>query len=246
VMVLGDRRLVGFEALVRWQHPEHGLLPPDVFIPVAEQTGLIGAVGRWVLQEACTTAQAWALTEGGEHLTIGVNVSGRQLDDPDFVAHVGLALAASGLAPSNLVLELNEAVLAGDASLPLARFTELRALGVRIAIDDVGTSYTSLAQLSELPVDIMKIDRAFVAAIDDGPRLPAIVRGLLGFGETINVETVAEGIELESQHQLLRQEGCDLGQGFLFAPPLEPADAEALVAEHHHAGTLGGALSPAA
>jgi diguanylate cyclase (GGDEF)-like protein/PAS domain S-box-containing protein len=230
VVDLATSQVMGFEALLRWNHPELGTLAPDRFIPVAEDNGLIIPIGRWVLREACQTAVRWNRDlRGGEPLTMAVNVSARQLAYGDLAGDVKAALTASGLDPRLLVLELTESSLVQDVDLAAKRLRELRELGVRVAVDDFGTGYSSLSYLRQFPVDVLKIDRSFVKTITDGAEVPAIVRGLLDLGRTLGLELVAEGVEERVQRDSLRDAHCDLAQGFLFARPLEPADAEALL-----------------
>jgi diguanylate cyclase (GGDEF)-like protein/PAS domain S-box-containing protein len=232
VIELETERVVGFEALLRWQHPTHGLLPPDRFIPLAEETGLIVPIGRWILYEATRTAAAWRERfHLGRRITMAVNISARQLASRDLVGHVAGALHSSGLDPDHLVLEMTETVLVQDATTAAARLEELRHLGVRLAIDDFGTGYSSLSYLRQFPVDILKIDRTFINTITERDRIPAIVRGLLDLGRTLQLETVAEGVELDLQRAQLREERCDFAQGFLFARPMPQADAERLLTE---------------
>jgi diguanylate cyclase (GGDEF)-like protein/PAS domain S-box-containing protein len=230
VFDLQTDRLVGFEALLRWHHPARGVLSPDRFIPLAEENGQIVPMGRWVLVEACRTAVRWqALHPAEPPLSMAVNVSARQLASDDLVQHVAEALAGSGLPPSSLVLELTETSLIRDAAAVTTRLHELRALGVRLAVDDFGTGFSSISHLRQFPVDILKIDRSFVDTITDGDELPAILRGLLDLSRTLQLETVAEGIESDVQRQRLRQEQCLHGQGFLFARPLPADEAEDLL-----------------
>jgi diguanylate cyclase (GGDEF)-like protein/PAS domain S-box-containing protein len=230
VVELETERIVGFEALLRWQHPTQGLVPPDWFIPLAEENGMIVPIGRWVLQEATRTAARWRrLFDTGQPLSMAVNVSARQLAVPQLVDDVADALASSGLDPSALVLEMTETVLVHDASTAAQRLHELRRLGVRLAIDDFGTGYSSLSYLRQFPVDILKIDRSFINTITERSQVPAIVRGLLDLGRTLQLETVAEGVELPFQSNQLREEHCDLAQGYLFARPMPAQEAELLL-----------------
>jgi diguanylate cyclase (GGDEF)-like protein len=221
----------GFEALLRWHHPELGVIAPQKFIPIAEQNGLIVPIGRWVLGQACRQVAQWRheLPESRD-LTIAINVSGRQIASPDLVEHVAQAIFDSGLPPEALVLEMTESVLVEDAQLAARRLQELRDLGVRLAIDDFGTGYSSLSYLRQFPVDILKVDRSFVAMITDPGTVPAIVRGLLDLGRTMGLETVAEGVEDGVQREALLSQGCELAQGYLFARPLSLSDAWALLA----------------
>jgi diguanylate cyclase (GGDEF)-like protein/PAS domain S-box-containing protein len=230
IVNLESEEVVGFEALLRWDHPMLGTVRPDKFIPIAEENGSIVQIGRWVLETACRTAARWQRYAAGEtNLTMAVNVSARQLSSNNLVLDVADALAHSGLEPGSLVLEMTETVLVQDASVAAKRLHELRELGVRLAIDDFGTGYSSLSYLRQFPVDILKIDRSFINTIVDGNQVPAIVRGLLDLGRTLELETVAEGIEDDAQRDQLRGEHCDFGQGYLFARPLMLEDAEQLV-----------------
>jgi EAL domain-containing protein (putative c-di-GMP-specific phosphodiesterase class I) len=206
-------RVAGFEALVRWQHPERGFIGPGEFIPLAEETGLIVPLGRWVLREACRQATQWA---GAPYLS--VNVAGAQLEQPGFLAEVESALSDGGLLPERLVLEVTESSLVDD--LEAERLQALRRLGVRLAIDDFGTGYSSLSYLRKFPMDVLKIDRSFTRdACEDSALLHAIV----AMGESLGLVLVPEGIEEPEQADALRALGCRLGQGYLFGRPV-PAE----------------------
>ncbi|MGD9703829.1 MAG: EAL domain-containing protein [Acidimicrobiia bacterium] len=239
VVQLDSGRVTGFEALLRWDHPERGMVLPEDFIRRAEDNGMIVDVGRWVLDEACRTAANWSRQPGAAALTMAVNVSARQIASLDFIDHVRDALEASGFDPASLVLEMTETVLIQDAATAAERLHELRSLGVRIAIDDFGTGYSSLSYLRQFPIDILKIDRSFVSTINDRDQVPPIVRGLLELGRTLQLETIAEGIELDAQRDGLRDEHCLLGQGYLFARPLSSDGALRLLVD-------GAALDPVA
>ncbi len=214
---LPRQRVVGVEALIRWRHPERGVVPPDSFIPLAEESGMIVQIGRWVLEEACRQAAAWS-AEGLE-LTVAVNVSAHQLSRRGFAEDVRSALAASGIQPSMLTLELTETTLMRDVTAAGAALKAIKALGVRIAIDDFGTGYASLSQLQRLPVDILKIDRSFVAALDDGGQSRELLQAILGVGEALSLTVVAEGIEEAEQMAILEEMGCEMAQGFLMGRP---------------------------
>jgi EAL domain-containing protein (putative c-di-GMP-specific phosphodiesterase class I) len=221
VIELATGEIRGVEALVRWLHPRRGLLGPSEFIPLAEENGEILAIGRWVLRQACVQARAWSrFAPGG--LSMAVNLSGRQIDDPHLVADVSAALAASGLPAHRLTLEITESVLMADVDTTTATLHALKALGVRLAIDDFGTGYSSLSYLRRFPVDILKIDRSFVATLHTGDTDIALVRSILSLGQTLELETIAEGIEEVAQLDQLRKLGASLGQGYLFARPLDP------------------------
>ena len=226
---IGRDEVVGFEALVRWEHPELGLIPPATFIPVAEESGAIVPIGRWVLDEACREAAAWRRRD--PELTVAVNVSARQLHDPDLPGHVAGALAASGLPPAALLLEVTESVLLGDLDSTLARLHDLKALGVRLAVDDFGTGYSSLSYLGRYPFDVLKIDRSFVAGSALRPDAAAVVRAIVELGRNLGLETVAEGVETDGQAMLLAAMGCTFGQGYLWSRPLGAGDAAGLVGQ---------------
>ena len=225
---LRSGRASGAEALIRWQHPTRGIVGPDAFVPVLEETGLVVDVGRWVLEEACRQAQDWR--SRGHQLAVAVNVSARQLEDRDLVDDVARTLRASGLDPLALTLELTETVLARDPSATSTRLAELRDLGVRIAIDDFGTGYSSLSYLRQFPVDALKIDRSFVSGLGASEEAQALVRTLVRLGRDLGLEVIAEGIEEESQLALLRFAGCDTGQGYLLARPLTPGALDGFLA----------------
>jgi diguanylate cyclase (GGDEF)-like protein/PAS domain S-box-containing protein len=229
VVDLDTTEIVGFEALLRWEHPSLGLIAPDRFIPIAEETGLIVPMGRWVLDTACRTVAGWRRAHPTfRDLTIAVNVSARQLESSDLVSHVEDALDAAGLPAHALVLEMTESVLVGDPTAAAGWLRQLRRLGLRVAIDDFGTGYSSLSYLRQFTVDILKVDRTFVSTIT-GEALPPLVRGLIDLGHTLGLELIAEGIEEEAQLHQLRREGCHQGQGYLFAAPVVPEEAEALL-----------------
>ena len=221
IVVLETGAIHGFEALLRWTHPTRGPVGPAEFVPLAEEMGLIVDLGRWVLERACAEAATWPSAPGGAAPGISLNLSGRQLDDPGLVADVADALLASRLAPERLTLEITESVLMGDAAAAAATLRRLRHLGVRLAIDDFGTGYSSLSYLRSFPIDTLKIDRSFVAALGDGRRETAVVDSIVRLARTLQLDTVAEGIETPAQLAGVRGLGARLGQGFLFARPLE-------------------------
>jgi diguanylate cyclase (GGDEF)-like protein len=216
---LQSATVTGVEALLRWQHPTRGVIQPDTFIPLAESTGMIIEIGRWVLQEATRQAAAWHAE--GYTLNMSVNVSARQLESDDLVREVADALAASGLDPARLTLEVTETAFMRDAIATARRLAELKAIGVRIAIDDFGTGYSSLAYLRQFPVDTLKIDRSFISAITTSTEAAALIRTLIQLGKDLGIETLAEGIEDQAQFTHLQDERCESGQGFLIARPLD-------------------------
>ncbi|QIN79146.1 PAS domain S-box protein [Rubrobacter marinus] len=223
--------VVGFEALVRWEHPEHGLVAPARFIPVAEETGLIVPMGRWVLEEACRQARAWQdLRPDGPPRVMSVNLSARQFEHPDLARDVARALRESGLEPGRLVLEITESVVMNDARSTVGTLGELKALGVRLAIDDFGTGYSSLSYLRRFPVDYLKVDRSFVDGIGEDPGDAVLVSGIVDLAHALGLNVVAEGVETQEQLALLRGMGCDLAQGYHFARPLPSEEASTLLA----------------
>ena len=221
VVRLTGHEILGVEALLRWQHPTRGTIPPNQFIPLAEETGLIISMGRWVLNEACIEGvRIQKRFERGEPLAISVNLSVRQLQSDSIVSDVRCALETSGLPPGSLVLEITESVMMSDTDFAVQRLTELKDLGVRLAMDDFGTGYSSLSYLSRFPVDILKMDRSFVGSGEN----VALQSAIIALGASLELDVVAEGIELEEQERSLHDLGCELGQGFLFARPMSSAD----------------------
>jgi diguanylate cyclase (GGDEF)-like protein/PAS domain S-box-containing protein len=228
VVRLADGSISGVEALVRWRHPERGLISPVDFIPIAEETGLIIPIGRWVLREGCRHARRLQTNEGVP-LRMSVNLSLKQIQHSDIVADVRDALDEAGLAPERLTLEITESVLMDDTELAVSRLRDLKALGVTLALDDFGTGYSSLSYLSRFPVDILKMDRSFLRE-GSTPGSHSLANAVVGLGATLALEVVAEGIEEPEQAETLRALGCDLGQGFLFARPMDAEDSVAFVA----------------
>jgi diguanylate cyclase (GGDEF)-like protein len=220
----------GFEALVRWQHPTRGIIAPLEFIPVAEETGLIVPIGEWVLREACRQAARWnARRPGRRPLTVSVNLSAVQLDQPGLPAVVADALDSAGLPGQQLVLELTESMLVDHRESTVRQLETLKDLGVRLAIDDFGTGYSSLAYLRRFPVDIIKIDKSFVDDVGDIPAASALTLGIIQLGRALRLSTIAEGIEHADQLSELTDGDCDLGQGYYFAEPLTEQDMTALL-----------------
>jgi len=227
---LRSGRIVGLEALLRWHHPTRGAVSPGEFIPIAEDSGLIVPIGRWVLQEACRKAKAWQQRwPATPPLAIAVNLSPRQLQHPAIVDEVKATLAAADLDPHSLVLEITETAVMEQLDAAVAILTRLRQLGVRLALDDFGTGYSSLSYLQRLPVDILKIDRTFVSGVAGSAEESALARAIVNLGQTLGLETIAEGIETPEQLAALRELGCQLGQGYHFARPLGPAAVDALL-----------------
>jgi EAL domain-containing protein (putative c-di-GMP-specific phosphodiesterase class I) len=213
--------VVGVEALVRWQHPQRGYVLPVEFVPFAEETGQIVPLGRWVLREACRQARAWH-DAGNSLLSMSVNLSARQLQDPDLVDFLERTLAETGLSPDRLVLELTETALMAEPDAGFQVIRRLKGLGVRLAIDDFGTGYSSLAYLHRLPVDVIKVDRSFIADLGLGSDRATLARGILELVRSLQVSTVAEGVETSEQLDALRTIRCELGQGFMFSRPVTP------------------------
>jgi diguanylate cyclase (GGDEF)-like protein/PAS domain S-box-containing protein len=215
IVELSSGKILGVEALVRWEHRERGLVPPSEFIPLAEETGLVVPLGHWVLDEACR-----ALSTLPERITLSVNLSGRQLLQPEFCTELKEMLARCRIDPSRLRLELTESMLIGNGAAAIAALTQLRGTGVRLCIDDFGTGYSSLSYLHELPIDSLKIDRSFVGAMGDDERKIKIVQSILVLGKALGIDVVAEGVETQEQVEVLRRLGCERAQGYFFARPV--------------------------
>ncbi|HEY6553949.1 MAG TPA: bifunctional diguanylate cyclase/phosphodiesterase [Vicinamibacteria bacterium] len=230
IVETGSGRLTGFEALARWEHPHRGELGPGDFIPIAEESGLIGRLGERVLAEACAQASSWR-AETGRDLTLHVNLSAGQLRGAGLVERIFGILQETGWPPSLLHLEITESTVIEDEDLAVARLHQLRRRGVRVAIDDFGTGYSSLGLLGRLAVDGLKIDRTFVARLDGSDPRAAIVRAILALARSLRLEVVAEGVETDLQRGELEAMGCSHSQGYLFSRPLRPAEARALVLE---------------
>ena len=241
ILDLADRRCVSVEALVRWRHPTRGIVPPIEFIEVAEETGLIGALGDFVLQEATAQLARWQQLLGARApQTMSVNVSRAQLGESDLVARVRLALTRNGLLARQLQLEITESLAAQDEVVK-SRLAELKALGVLVALDDFGTGYSSLACLHQMPVDVVKIDRSFVSQAETSPHHGVLIEATVRVAQSLGMQTVAEGIETEGQAGLLAQLSCDKGQGYLFARPLPSGEATQWLLERSNDGA---ALAP--
>jgi diguanylate cyclase (GGDEF)-like protein/PAS domain S-box-containing protein len=246
-VALATGRISGMEALVRWNSPERGMVPPGLFIPVAEDTGLIVRLGAWVLEEACRQAVSWHHEFGADApSTMSVNLSARQLQDDGLVESVAAILERTGIRPECVVLEITESAVMADAEAMTARLHELKALGVRLAIDDFGTGYSSMSYLCSFPIDILKIDRSFVHGVRNEPQKMGIVRTIVELGHILDLQTVAEGIELAEELAELRALQCDLGQGYWFARPLTVDAAVAMLTDQAAARRRGEfALLPA-
>jgi EAL domain-containing protein (putative c-di-GMP-specific phosphodiesterase class I) len=225
---LKAKRLSGFEALLRWRHPERGMISPAEFIPMAEELGLIADIGAWVLHTACQEAHNWP-----SHVRVAVNVSPMQVRAPHLVATVGEALARSGLAAERLEVEITESTLLADGDATLVTLRALHDAGVRIAMDDFGTGYSSLGYLGRFPFDKIKIDQSFVRGLEK-PESQAIVRAVIGLGRALGIRITAEGVETPAQLQYLRAEGCDDLQGYLFSRPQPASEIPSILQRLQH------------
>ncbi|MBD2015497.1 EAL domain-containing protein [Microcoleus sp. FACHB-53] len=221
-------QIVGAEALVRWQHPDRGLISPDKFIPIAEETGLIVPIGEWVLKTACQQTKVWQ-NAGFSHLRIAVNLSSRQFSQIDLRHQLVAILMETGLDPKYIELELTESMLVHNTEVAIRRLNALKSLGVEIAIDDFGTGYSSLSYLQQFPFDILKIDRCFIQNITDNPNNAAITKAIIEMAKTLNLKLMAEGVETEAELSFVCQNHCDGMQGYLFSRPLPSHDFEQLL-----------------
>src|SRR6185503_1109844 len=225
IVDLGSRAMLGMEALVRWNHPRYGMLAPMKFIPLAEETNLIVPLGDWILKEACRQTKEWCdRFANGSDISLTVNISIRQFQQKELGEIVSQALESSGLKPSNLILEITESFMMQETESTIAKLHELKRIGIRLAIDDFGTGYSSLSYLQRFPIDILKIDKSFVDKIGNGKEGRAVARAIIMMGDSLNLKTIAEGIERPEQISALQNLGCEAGQGFDFARPLT-ADA---------------------
>jgi diguanylate cyclase (GGDEF)-like protein len=228
IVDIRTRQVRGFEALVRWRHPQRGIVPPLDFIPLAEETGLIMPLGEWVLRHACTEAASWP-----GQLSVAVNLSPVQFKNKNLVSTVMMALSAAGLAPSRLELEITESVLLQESEATLAMLHQLRSFGVKISMDDFGTGYSSLGYLRKFPFDKIKIDRSFISGMSDGGESLAIVRAVAAIGGSLGIVTTAEGVETSEQFERLKAEGCTQAQGYFISPPRPAAELRGLLASLH-------------
>jgi len=228
----GRGRLTGVEALLRWEHPQRGRVPPQAFIPAAEETSLILTIGRWALEAACAQLAAWSRQPGREHLGIAVNVSARQFRHPEFVDGVVEAITASGIAPHKLKLELTETLMADGIEVTVAKMAHLKAMGVTLSLDDFGMGYSSLSYLKRLPLDQLKIDREFVKDVLTDANDAAIARTIIGLAQSLRLDVIAEGVETPEQRDFLASHGCHHFQGYLYAPPLPIEALEDWIGRH--------------
>jgi len=225
-----SNQILGFEALLRWTHPERGDVPPTTFIPVAEETGLILPLGRWALRAACEQASRWNAMRSHDPLHISVNLSAKQILDEQLANDVEAALAESELPPDCLTLEITESVIMQESAVTRTRLNELKELGIRLAIDDFGTGYSSLSYLQQFPIDVLKIDQTFLHRMHQGANDAALVRTIIGLAKLLSLHAVAEGVEDTGQQEQLRDLGCDSAQGFLFGRPMNAQEAESWLA----------------
>jgi diguanylate cyclase (GGDEF)-like protein len=224
IVALDDHSIVGAEALLRWCDGDRGWVPPAKFIPIAEESGLIVPIGEWVLEDAARVALNWPLPDSGAPPQLAVNLSARQVAHPEFPDRLAGVLERTGLPSERLSLEITESVLLEEAEAPMDAVRELKRLGVRLVLDDFGTGYSSLSYLDRLPIDLLKLDRSFIAPLrDDGPATAAIVSGVVMMAEALGMTVLAEGVEEQGQVEKLRALGCDFAQGFMFARPM-PAE----------------------
>jgi EAL domain-containing protein (putative c-di-GMP-specific phosphodiesterase class I) len=232
IVSIESGRVTGFEALVRWQHPERGLVQPAEFIPTAEETGLIVPLGSWVLEAACRQMSAWHdLSASHRDLKLSVNLSGRQFAQADLLERITRILAETRLDPRCLQLEITESVVMDNAKAIISLMGELRALGLELAIDDFGTGYSSLSYLHRFPIDTLKIDRSFVTQMTDNSENAEIVRTIVTLARSLDMEVVAEGVETADQLRQLSDLGCDYGQGYLFSRPVGAGQAAELLTD---------------
>jgi diguanylate cyclase (GGDEF)-like protein/PAS domain S-box-containing protein len=227
-----DGRIIGAEALIRWQHPQRGLIFPDAFIPLAEEVGLITAIGQWVLQTACSQLKSWENNTHTQHLQLAVNVSVRQFHQADFVTQVQQILSDTAINPARLKLELTESLVIDNVSDTIVKMHALKEMGVRFSMDDFGTGFSSLSYLTRLPFDQLKIDKSFVHNIDVKPSDMMIIQTIIGMVHNLDMEVIAEGVETEEQRAFLEYNNCPLCQGYLFSKPVPIAQFEALLVLH--------------
>ncbi|MDQ4145048.1 MAG: EAL domain-containing protein [Actinomycetota bacterium] len=229
---LEDRRISQAEALVRWLHPRRGLVPPLEFIPLAEESGLILPMTRWILREACREAASWHVRFPGRRAPgISINLSAARFQRPNLVEEIASVLGEAGLEPSSLILEITESVLMQDREMTVERLTQLKDLGVRLAIDDFGTGYSSLSYVRDFPIHILKIDKTFISSLLDGPDRSALARGIIKLGQILKLELIAEGVEARGQMEELQSLGCGFAQGNYLCEPIGTARMRALLAE---------------
>ncbi len=231
IVSLENNRITGFEALVRWQHPERGLVLPDDFIPLAEETGLIKPIGKWVLHEACHQVRQWQeQSRGDQSLSVNVNLSGKQFSQPDLIEQIEKTLEQTGLSARSLKLEITESSVMEKAEAATQMLGQLRDLGVKLHIDDFGTGYSSLSNLHHFPVDVLKIDRSFVGRMGPGEENSEIVQTIVQLAHNLGMEVTAEGVETYEQHNKLLSLSCEYGQGYFFSKPVDSEEAKRMIA----------------
>jgi EAL domain-containing protein (putative c-di-GMP-specific phosphodiesterase class I) len=236
VVHLPDERIAAVEALLRWEHPERGAVPPEEFIPVAEENGLIDRIGRWVLDTACRQAAAWTRMRPSEPIAMAVNLSPQQLHHRDFPAIVARTLDSTGLDPQLLRFEITEALLLDERDGPSEILRALKALGVRLVLDDFGTGYSSLGYLTRLPLDALKVDRSFVQGLGGGGMQTAITEAIVGMAQALSLGVVGEGVETRVQAEELQRLGACYAQGFLFSHPIPAQGISALLKAEERVG----------
>jgi len=239
IVDLGTGMMRGVECLMRWNHPDMGPVPPDTFIPMAEHGGSIQVLGWYVLDAACAQLATWGVESPGHRLAVGVNVSVRQLDEPDFARRLLDLIASHGVEPDQIVVELTEQALAVDFDSVAAIVSELRAQSVSVAVDDYGTGYSSLRYLHRFDADVVKIDRSFVANVVESVHTQKIVRSVMHMAESLDLQSIAEGIETAEQLDTVRGLGCELGQGYLFSRPVPAEEISRLLRGAVRGETLG-------
>jgi EAL domain-containing protein (putative c-di-GMP-specific phosphodiesterase class I) len=222
IIDLRGRTVTSVEALMRWQHPTRGLVPPSSFVPVAEQTGMIVPLTLWVVREACEQMRRWDADPATRGLSIAVNLSGRLVREPGIGSAIAREFHRAMIDPHRLIFEITESLLMEDRSLAVQTLCQLRALGTRLSVDDFGTGYSSLSRLNKLPIDEVKIDQSFITQLDTGDAGRTIVQASVAMAHGLGLRVVAEGVETERQLQILRSIGCDDGQGYLFGRPTSP------------------------
>jgi EAL domain-containing protein (putative c-di-GMP-specific phosphodiesterase class I) len=242
---LASGEIVGMEALIRWEHPELGTVPPVRFVSVAEETGLIVQIGAWVMRTAAAQNKAWQ-DAGLGRLRVAVNLSARQFGDPDLIGGIEAVLADTGLDPDCLEIELTESLFMSEATAAVELLHRMKALGVNLSIDDFGTGYSSLSYLSRFPIDVLKIDRSFVADITHDANDAAIVSSIIALAHNLKLSVIAEGVETLEQLDYLRSQGCDEMQGYYFSRPLPAAEFEELLRDKRSLPVLHLAAEPAA
>jgi EAL domain-containing protein (putative c-di-GMP-specific phosphodiesterase class I) len=230
---MDQNRLTGAEALIRWNHPERGIVAPDQFIPLAEETGLILPLGDWVLETACTQIALWAEHPQTALINVAVNVSALQFHQGDFTRKVKAALDRTGADPRRLKLELTESMLLKNVEVIISRMNELIALGLQFSLDDFGTGYSSLSYLKRLPLSQLKIDKSFVTDFLTDPNDASIARTIVALGQSLGLNVIAEGVESEEQRILLAEYGCHAYQGYLFSRPVSVVEFEQVLSNHH-------------